>query len=1080
MQNKGAIITFAIALTLVSLYQLSFTWVSNSVKSDAEQYAQQFVETAKQDTAKFTEETKAAYLDSIFRRKRNRYLDSISGVEVYNLGVRKYTFQETQERELNLGLDLKGGMNVILEVSVVELIQNMAGNRASDSLFVKTIRTAKDYQHDSQEDFVTLFGQAFQDVAGEQARLAEFFYGNPDLKDRNITYNSTNEEVLNMLRGETNAAIDNSFNILRSRIDRFGVAQPNIQRLERQGRILVELPGVKDPERVRNLLQGTANLEFWETYMNPEVFPFLRDANTKLKEILDAERIEELPLDTTLTEKTDTLESEEEAVVPADTTEQDTTLVDETDDSDTSKSLMEQLEDTTSLEEQVSDDTSALTQDEQMAQFQENNPLFAVLNPNTNREGNLIQTASIGITHKKDTALVNKYLRMPQIRNIFPRDLHFAWTVKAFDEAENFFQLIALKASEPRTGAPALSGDVITNARAEFGQNQANAEVTMSMNSEGAKKWARITKEAASQQPKRQIAIVLDGFVYSFPTVQNEISGGRSSITGDFSIQEAQDLANILKSGKMPARAHIIEEEIVGPSLGQEAINSGLVSFLIAFIVVMLYMIFYYKTGGMVADIALITNIFFIFGVLASLGAVLTLPGIAGIVLTIGMSVDANVLIYDRIREEMKLGKGMKLAVSDGYKNAYSAIVDANVTTLLTGVILYVFGHGPIKGFATTLVIGILTSLFSAIFITRLIFLYFLNRNKTISFATRLTENAFDNTNVQFLQKRKIAYVISGIIIVLGITSLAVRGLNQGVDFTGGRNYVVRFDQDVNTVEIANSLEGQFNQEPEVKTFGGNHQVKITTKFMIENEDPNVDSIVETRLFQGVKDFYQTDISFDDFSKEFEGKDIGKMSSQKVGPSIADDIKVSAVYSVIFALIIIFLYIFIRFKNWQYGLGALAALVHDTLIVIGLFSLLYGVLPFSLEIDQAFIAAILTVVGYSINDTVVVFDRIREFLGLHKKEEKGVVYNSALNSTLSRTFSTSLSTFFVLLTIFLFGGEVIRGFIFALLIGVIVGTYSSLFIATPVVYDTIRRKELKQKEKQPANKRKKRKAKKKK
>ncbi|MFH2096404.1 MAG: protein translocase subunit SecF, partial [Bacteroidota bacterium] len=545
--------------------------------------------------------------------------------------------------------------------------------------------------------------------------------------------------------------------------------------------------------------------------------------------------------------------------------------------------------------------------------------------------------------------------------------------------------------------------------------------------------------------------IVLDGYVYSFPTVQNEITGGSSSITGDFSVEEAQDLANVLKSGKLPAPARIIEEAIVGPSLGQKAIDSGMMSFVIAFFIVLLYMVFYYsRRAGLVADIALVANVFFIFGVLASMQAVLTLPGIAGIVLTIGMSVDANILIYERIREEVTAGKGIKLAVNDGYKNAYSAIIDANVTTLLTGIILYVFGSGPIKGFATTLVVGILTSLFSAIFITRIIFLAMLNKNRKITFSTRLTENAFKNLKIKFIEKRKFFYVLSGIIVVVGIGSLFINGLNYGIDFKGGRTYVVNFDRNVSTVEVSDALKAVYGESPEVKKFGTETQVKIATKYMIDSDDPNADRIVEMKLYDGLKPIIGNDVDTATFFSDY------RMSSQKVGPTIAYDIKIAAIWAVVFSLIIIFLYILIRFRNWQFGLGAIAALIHDVLIVLGLFSLLFTIMPFSLEIDQAFIAAILTVVGYSINDTVVVFDRIREYVGLYKKRNKAEIINSALNSTISRTFGTSLSTIFVLLSIFIFGGEVIRGFIFALLIGIVVGTYSSLFIATPIVYDTVK------------------------
>jgi SecD/SecF fusion protein len=640
-------------------------------------------------------------------------------------------------------------------------------------------------------------------------------------------------------------------------------------------------------------------------------------------------------------------------------------------------------------------------------------------------------------------------MNMNQIRSLFPRDVRFHWDMAPYDEAENYFILYSLRITG-RDGRPPLEGGAVTSASVDFAQTGGAPTVTMGMNREGAQVWARLTRDNVG----KAIAILLDGFVVSAPTVNEEIPNGRSTISGNFTYADAEDLSNVLKSGKLPAPARIIQEAIVGPSLGQAAIKSGMNSFLLAFLVVLLYMVFYYsRRAGLVADFALIANMFFLMGVLASLGAVLTLPGIAGIVLTIGMSVDANVLIYDRIREELIAGKGIKLAIADGYKNARSAIIDANVTTLLTGIILLVLGTGPIKGFATTLVIGISTSLFSAIFITRLIYEKMLTKNMKITFTTKLTENAFRNTNIQFLGNRKIFYVISSIIVIAGIVSLLTRGLNQGIDFTGGRTYVVKFEESVNTEDIQNSLEGVFGAPPQVITFGADNQVRISTKYKIDENAVEVDEEVEQMLYEGLQPFIGDDVSFESFLSEY------RQSSQKVGPTIADDIKVQAIWAILFSLVVIFIYILIRFRNWQYGLGAVAALVHDVLIILGIFSLFYGIMPFSLEIDQAFIAAILTVVGYSINDTVVVFDRIREYVGLYRKRERTEIINMALNSTLSRTFSTSLSTFFVLLMIFLFGGEVIRGFTFAMLIGVVVGTYSSLFIATPVVYDTILKSE---------------------
>ncbi len=997
MQIKGAIRLVAVLLAIICAYYLSFSIVTSKVKNEAEEYAEGNL------------------------NKQQEYLDSIAGEVVYDIGIQEYTFRECQEREINLGLDLKGGMNVILEISVEDIIVSLANN-SQDSTFRAALSRAKQMQQQSTEDFITLFGRAFNDI-DPNARLSAIF-NTIELKDK-INFESTNQEVLKVLREEANAAIANSFNVLRTRIDRFGVVSPNIQRLENTGRILVELPGVKDQERVKDLLQATASLEFWETYENPEVYPYLEEANKKIKEIKEAkEKIDkDTPQQKKETEEPKLLEDEKEEEVQADTTEE---------------SLIDQIEQDTSLQ-----DTSLRAQ-----QMAKEYPLFSILKPMVNRNNQLINSPVVGVAHFNDTSEVNEYLHMKKIRSIFPRNLEFHWGVKPYDDNDEFYPLYAIKKTGTNQQAP-LTGDVVTDATAQFGQNQATAEVSMSMNGEGAKIWARLTKSNINEF----IAIVLDNYVYSAPRVNQEITGGQSSISGDFTVQEAKDLANVLKSGKLPAPAHIIQSQTIGPSLGQESIQDGMSSFFIAFIVIMLYMIFYYsRRAGLVADIALLLNMFFIFGVLASLGAVLTLPGIAGIILTIGMSVDANVLIYDRIREELAGGKGIKLAVKDGYKNAYSAIFDANITTFLTALILFLFGTGPIKGFATTLLIGILTSLFTAIFITRLIFESYLKKNRKITYDTKLTKNAFQNANVPFLKKRKIFYVISSILILVSIFSLFTRGLNEGVDFTGGRSYIVRFQEDVNSTNVKTKLGEAFGHEPKVKIFGEDNQVKITTKYLIEQEGKEADEQVVQKLYEGLQPFLQEGTDLQEFTTE------NIKSSLKVGPTIADDIKRQAVWAVLFALVIIFLYIFARFRNWQYGLGALAALVHDVVIILGIFSIFYNITPFSMEIDQAFIAAILTVVGYSINDTVVVYDRVREYIKLYPKRERFQIMNTALNSTLSRTFSTSLSTFVVLLTIFIFGGEVIRGFVFALLIGVIVGTYSSLFIASPVVFDTVHKK----------------------
>lgn len=996
MQNKGAIRLFAILLALVSLYQLSFTWITNSVRNDAQEYA------------------------NGDKLKEAKYLDSISGKEVYNfLWLRQFTFKESQERELNLGLDLKGGMNVTLEVSVVELINALANN-SQDSTFRKALQLAKQRQKQSQENFVDLFGQAFEEI-NPNGKLASIFM-TLELKDR-INFNSTNDEVIDLLKKETESAIENSFNVLRSRIDRFGVTQPNIQRLEGSGRIIIELPGIKEPERVRKLLQGTANLEFWETYDNTEVYNYLNLANTRLRDVLETE-------DETKKDTTGSLLSD--VTVPDSTS---TTLADST------------AKDSTSILGNIADNTTTNTQPNTLEDFKKQNPLFGVLRPNVDQAGQLLQGAAVGVAHWNDTATVMQYLNLPVVKNsILPRDIKFAWEVKPIDEEENFYRLIAIRVSN-RDGKAALGGEVITNARSEFGSNQATAEVNMTMNSDGAREWARITKENIG----KQIAIVLDNYVYSYPVVNQEIRGGSSSISGNFTIAEANDLANVLKSGRLPAPARIIEEEIVGPSLGSEAINSGLISFIIAFVLVLLYMGFYYNLSGWVANVALITNVFFIFGVLASLTAVLTLPGIAGIVLTLGMAVDANVIIYERIREEMRAGKGLKLAIKDGYNAAYSAIIDGNVTTLLTGVILYIFGSGPIKGFATTLIIGILTSLFTAIFITRLIFIYFIDKEKNITFSNKLTANVLVGSKIDFIGLRKYAYMISGVVLLIGIVSLGFRGLKLGVDFKGGRTYVVRFEQPVSTVDVAASLGKTLTSNPEVKVYGENNQLKITTTYMIDSDLEDADNQVEAKIFEGLVDYLPAGTTLAQFNEQY------KQSSTKVGPTIATDIKIQAFEAIIAAFIMMFLYIFIRFRKWQYGLGAIVALLHDALFVLGMYSILYSIMPFNLEIDQAFIAAILTVIGYSVNDTVIVFDRIREYEHLHKRGEQATLMNQALNSTLGRTLNTAGTTLVTLFAIFLFGGEVIRGFVFALLIGIMVGTYSSLFIATPFVYDTARR-----------------------
>jgi SecD/SecF fusion protein len=1000
MQNKGLIWSFIVLLSLACLYQLSFTWVAQGVESDAKEYA---------------------YGEDV-------YLDSIAGEEVYpGLG---FTYSEVKKNVLNLGLDLKGGMNVTLEVSVADVIKALASN-SQDKDFLSALAKAKELQRSNQGNFVSLFSQAWTEVAGEKPMAAVFYtLENKEKIDRS----ATNEEVIEFLTSESDAAFDRTFEVLRTRVNLFGVAQPNIQKLDASDRILVELPGVKNKERVRQLLQGTAKLEFWETYENAQVYPYLAQANDKLNTLIGGEESSETAVETDSSESIDAVAELADSV---EETVEDMVVDSLALDSTIEESLMDQL---TSESDSLGSDS--LT-DQSFEDFAKNNPLFAVLSPSIyqNQQGSYSpgEGPIVGYAAIKDTAKVNKYLGMPEVKSLFPNDLRLLWTAKPYDEDGKFLQLIAIEVTS-RDGKAPLEGDVITDASQDFGQFGGRPEITMKMNTLGAKTWKNLTGDNIGQS----IAIVLDNYVYSFPNVNGEISGGVSSIEGDFTIDEAKLIANILKAGKLPAPARIVEEAVVGPSLGQESINDGLNSFLVALLIVLIYMVFYYGKAGIASDIALLANLFFIMGVLASTNIALTLPGIAGIVLTIGIAVDANVLIYERIREEIRAGKGQRLAITDGYKNAYSSIIDANVTTLLTGMILWFFGTGPVEGFAKTLVIGILTSLFSAIFITRLVFAWRLDNKKKITVASKFSENAFQNVNFQFVGKRKMFYVISSILILAGVVSFAVRGLSYGVDFSGGRTYLVRFDQSVNTGDVREALNATFiteegvNLAPEVKVFGDDSQVKVTTSLMINSESETADADVETKLNDGLS------------SMEM---DYEIMSSQKVGPTIADDIKSSAVWAILFSLIIIFLYILLRFRKWQYGLGAVAAIFHDVLIVLSVFSIFYGILPFSLDIDQAFIAAILTVVGYSINDTVVVFDRIREYLNLHKKDEMNNVINNALNSTLSRTVNTSLSTFFVLLMIFIFGGEVIRGFAFALLVGVAVGTYSSLCVATPIVVD---------------------------
>ncbi len=1028
MQNKTAIWLFTILLTAACIYQLSFTWVTNNVENEAKAYANEQLDSLLSENP----DMNAFAQDSALGSLESNYLLDNGSEEAYP--VLGYTYRECKQRELNKGLDLQGGMNVTLEVSVVDLIKAMAGD-SKDEVFQKSINDAIELQKNSQEDFTTLFGKAIE-ANNPEFKLTSVFHNreNKELFPRE----SSNADVLDIIRKEAEDAVKRTEQVLRKRIDGLGVVQPKIQRLATSDRIVVELPGVKDKSRVRKILQGTAKLEFWETYDNREVFTGFEKANEYLRAINKVDNGE--VADSSLASSDSTMANAQ--ILESDSTDLDSTV--------TEDDLFAGID--------GSDDTTAIGDDQSFDEFAEENPLYALIQPIIYQDPESQQYFPgegpvVGYVSLKNKERVDELFADRNILKNFPSDVKFLWGAKPIMDDNNqptdVYAVYAIQVLQ-RDGNARLEGDAITNATVTadpLGQ----PEISMSMNSTGAKIWKQMTREASQGNvngapTNKSVAVVLDDLVYSAPTVNGEIPGGQSSIAGRFSPEEAQDLANVLKAGKLPAPANIIEEAIVGPSLGQEAIESGMMSFLVAFLLVLAYMAFFYSRAGLIADVALIANVFFVFGVLTSIGATLTLPGIAGIVLTIGMSVDANVLLYERIREELRSGKGLKLAISEAFsiRGAIPSIMDANITTGLTGLILLVFGTGPIKGFATTLIIGIATSLFSAIFITRLIFEWQLRKKETLSFATRWTDNAFKNLNIKFIMRRKSYYVLSSIIVIAGIASLAIRGLDSGVDFTGGRSYLVRFDNPVKVDQVGSSLakvfvtEDGLAQRPEVKTYGTSNQVKITTKYLIEETGSEIEDKVEATLKTGLNEV---------------GDNFEIMSSQLVEPTIADDIKQSAIWSVLFSLIVIFLYILLRFRKWQYGLGALLAMFHDVMVVLGIFSIFYGIAPWSMEIDQAFIAAILTVVGYSINDTVVVFDRIREYLGLHKKMPYKTVVNNALNSTLSRTINTSLSTILVLLMIFIFGGEVIRGFVFALMVGVIVGTYSSLCIASPTVVD---------------------------
>ena len=1033
MRNKGAIITVSVLLTVICLYYLSFTFVSRRVESKADDYAEAKFEAMKLEVDEYE---KIHIVDSLSKR----YLDSMQNQVVYTL-FKKYTYMECKEREMNLGLDLKGGMNITLEISAQDVILALSNN-PSDSTLLNSINKANnEVEGQTGKNYIEVFGNSYKSVSKPNSpSLASLFITTSN--QESITIKSSDEEVLAYISEQYDAAIENAFDVLRKRIDHFGVVQPNIQKdVAVRGVFHIELPGIKDPERVEDLLRQAAVLEFWETYSAEEIYDKLSEANVLIAEIKSNEQ---KAIARTTNNNTPAIENE----VIDDDVISDEVIDDEVinDEVINDEVIDDEIIDDEIIDDEIveSNDASSEIKDTNIntsVTAQSGLSLFERLRPQVDQYQ--IYGPVVGYAKEGDMESIMADLNRESVKRLFPSDLVFVWSFKPLPEAQGYYQLIALRKS--KDGGAVLSGDVITNAKQEFGQNQATAEVSMTMNGAGATEWARITRENTN----KSIAIVLDGYVYSFPNVSGEITGGRSSISGNFTLDEATDLANVLKSGKMPAPANILSKEIVGPSLGQKAIDSGMNSFIIAFILILIYMIFYYGRAGWVADIALITNLFLIFGVLASLGAVLTLPGIAGIVLTIGMSVDANVLIYERIREEMRSGKVLKSAVTDGYKNAYSAIIDSNLTTLLIGIILLNFGVGPVQGFATTLIIGILSSLFTAIFITRLVFSTMLAKERKVTFGNKLTINAFTNLKVKFLEKRKLFYIVSGSMIIVSVISLFTLGLNPGIDFSGGRNYIVSFKEAVVPTDIADQLENVYGDRPLVKTFGSENQVKISTNYKID--DNNADNEADSLLYVGLKPMLEEGTTIEEFFNDY------RQNSQKVGPTVADDIKSKSIVAILLGLVVMFLYILIRFRKWQYSLGALAALIHDVTIVLGIYSLFFKIMPFNMELDQAFIAAILTVVGYSINDTVVVFDRLREYLGLYKKRNTGEVMNSAINSTVSRTINTSLSTFVVLLAIFIFGGEVIRGFTFALLVGVIVGTYSSIFIATPVAFDFMKK-----------------------
>lgn len=1005
MQNKGLIRFLAWAFILVCLYQLSFTVVTRNIESKAKADAEMFAanETTKADALRRANNDalkSQVILDSLQVAREAHYLDSMATEKVY-LG---YTYRNCQAREINLGLDLKGGMNVMLEVSTVDVVRALSGH-TTDTTFNKAIDLAlANQKKTTNRDFVSLFYEAILSLDPD-VKLASYF--NTQLRDQ-IKLTDDNDAVIKVVREETNSAYDRTYEILRQRIDKFGVAQPTIQQLRASERILVELPGVKEPERVRKLLQGTAQLEFWLTYDCPEALAMLEKADA-------------------FAASTNTAKTEE--VV----------------DSITDKPVQEG----DSLLNALANDNAADNQsDEALKDAAKKHPLFALMEANADpATGQAGRGPVVGFAPMKNREAIDAIINKAYDKKIIDgRTVKFLWSAKPIQEGSDIYQLYAIKVNT-RDGSALLDGGVITDARQDF-SNVGGNEISMTMNNEGARQWKTITGENVG----KCIAIVLDNLVYSAPNVNQEIAGGRSSITGDFTLEEAKDLANILKSGKLPAPAVIVQEAVVGPSLGQESIQRGLISFILAFLVVLVYMVVFYNRAGWVSVIALITNVFLLMGIVASIGSVLTMPGIAGIVLTMAMAVDGNVIIYERIKEELRSGASLANAIDAGFKNALSAIIDGQVTTFLLGIVLIMFGSGPVQGFAVTLCIGIVTSLFTSIFITRLVLDNMLNHKRKINFSFPFSENFMRNVHIDFIGKRKVFYCIAAAAILICVGSLCFRGMSFGIDFSGGRTYVVRFDQPVSAVDVRASLGKQFDDAPEVKTYGPSNQLKITTKYKVGEDGDAVKNEIMEKLYNGVSSYFNKSISLDEF-KSTELNPLGVIQAEQVGATIANDLKRSSILAVIGGLLVMFVYIGLRFRSWRFGLGSVAALTHDTILVIGLFSLLWGLLPFNLEVDQSFIAAVLTVIGYSINSTVVIFDRVREYRKLYPKRSLISHMNDAINSTLARTVNTNGTTFFTLLMMFIFGGEVIRGFIFALLVGVVCGVFSSVCIACAVVFD---------------------------